>query len=113
MNKKKTNKALPKIPNKAVMDQNLKDVLAFIKSKGINGFILLFQPVDGLTIFHIADMKVRTAFALLMTGFDQVIQLELEKNPNSSKEYKQSLEALLLDFNSAVKKANEKLDAFR
>ena len=104
MTKQKT-----KVLDKNTTDQAVVDVTAFLKERGIEHFMLLFQPVTGLTTSHIESMRVKEAISVLIAAFKQVIKLELEQNPQAPKQYQIALMELLQDFQQLIKDTNEKI----
>ena len=95
--------------SKELTEKAVAEATELLKKSGVPSFILLFQPVAGLTTSHLQDMKVKDALSMVAACFKQVVKLELELNPQASKEYQKALLEMLSGFQLLIKDTNEKI----
>jgi len=104
---------MTKILNKDLADKAVAETTTLLKEHGIEHFILLFQPVPGLTTSHLENMRVKDALAVLITGFKETVKLELQLNPNSPPKYQAALIELLQNIQILIKETNQKIDTIK
>lgn len=93
------------------MDKLIKKLAAHAKTLGITAFF--FGVRQGkLTTFHFEAMPLKDAMQLMISGFHYVIELELERHPEWSKEYRGMYEKLAQDFDTLVRSSNAEFIAF-
>lgn len=94
------------------MDQILKKVSQHASSLGLENFVLAVKRGKLMT-FHFQNMRISDAMEMAIAFFHHVINIELEKHPEYSKEYRQLYLDLAKDFDALVKKYNGKFLTFR
>lgn len=88
------------------MDKLIKKLAEFAKTLGIPSFF--FGTRQGkMTTFHFENMPLADAMQLMISGFHYVIELEVERHPEWSKEYRGLYEKLAKDFDTLIRTSNE------
>lgn len=93
------------------MDKLIKKLAEKAKDLGIPSFFFGVRT-GKLTTFHMENMPLKDAMQLMISGFHYVIQLEVERHPEWSDEYRGIYERLAKNFDALVRSSNDEFIAF-
>lgn len=93
-------------------DPRYKRIAEAAKREGLTGFLLGFRH-GPLATFHYENLSIKAIMELMISGFHNVLSMEVEAHPEYSKEYRQIFLDLARDFNALVKSADKKLREYK
>src|SRR3990167_2782827 len=103
----------PQVPIAASTNMKLEQLNAKAQSLGIRGYVLLCQEAEGVTIFHVQNVKFKEGLDMLITGFHQLLALQIKNNPQYSEQYKNILFEMSEDMRDLIARANSRFKGLK
>lgn len=80
---------------------------AAAKKAGLDHFVLATKNETSVTI-HFEDVSIKNAMEIIIAGFHNILQMDVEKHPEYTKQTKQVYTDLQKEFDAAIRKFNKK-----
>lgn len=90
------------------MEKKIKDLVKYAQSIGLEHFALLISA-GPMSTFHYQDMKMKDLVNLMIGGFLNVIQREVDSHPEYSPARKALYGSLQADFAALIKSYDGKI----
>lgn len=97
----------------ADLNEQIKSVVEAAQAAGVEKFVFMLKPTKDQATIRFEGVTMSDAIQLMIAGFHQAIQIDLDRHPEFSDEYKQIFLDFREDLNKIVKKSNAATVAFR
>lgn len=94
------------------LQKQINSIVLQARAAELKSFLLGIK--DGpLVTFHFQEITGKDAMTIIVAGFRHLINMELEKHPEYSAEYRNIFKQMLDQFEKMIKDSNEKFLAFQ
>ena len=98
--------------NKMTVQEKIELMRSRARASELTNFILAVKNGQMIT-FHFEQVVMQDAMQIMISGFHHVINMELERHPEYSKEYREIYAGLAKGFNDLVRSADQKFKDFK
>lgn len=92
------------------MQTKIQKAAAAAKATGLEHFLLATKTNETSITVHFENISIKHSMEIIIAGFHQLVQMDVEKNPQFSDQVKQVYVDLQKDFDAAIRKFNANLN---